>query len=81
MGVRTFNRAATSRRETATSPPAPSSQRNVFTRSKSQGQGPLYGQLSCALPFLFPSFFFPKTLSRCASFSMPPFGLGALVCP
>jgi len=37
MGSRTFNRAATSRRETATSPPALSSQRNVFTRSESQG--------------------------------------------
>jgi len=32
----------------ATSPPAPSSQCNVFTPSKSQGQGPLYGQLSYA---------------------------------
>jgi len=48
MGVRTFNHAATSRRETATNPPVLSSQRNVFTRSKSQGQGPLYGQLSYA---------------------------------
>jgi len=47
-GVRTPDRAAASRRETATNPPAPSSQRNIFTRSKSQGQGPLYGQLSCA---------------------------------
>jgi len=48
-GVRTFNHAATSRRETATSPPAPSSQCNVFTRSESQGQGPLCRQLSCAM--------------------------------
>jgi len=48
MRVQTFNRAATPRRETATSPPVRSSQRNVFTRSKSQGQGPSHGQLSCA---------------------------------
>jgi len=47
-GVRTLNRAAASRRETATDPPAPSSQRNVFTRSEFQGQGPLHGQLSYA---------------------------------
>jgi len=48
VGLRTPNRAATSRREAATNPPTPSSQRNVFTRSKSQGQGPSHGQLSCA---------------------------------
>jgi len=47
--VRTPNRATVSRRETATSPPAPSSQCNVFTRSESQGQGPSHGQLSCAM--------------------------------
>jgi len=48
MGSRTPNRATTSRRETATNPPVSSSQRNVFTRTKSQGQGPSHGQLSCA---------------------------------
>jgi len=47
-GVWTFDRAAAPRRETATSPPAPSSQCNVFTRSESQGQGPSHGQLSHA---------------------------------
>jgi len=48
MGLRIPNRATTSRRETATNPPVLSSQRNVFTRSKSQGQGPSHGQLGHA---------------------------------
>jgi len=48
MGSRTPNRATASRKETATNPPVSSSQRNVFTRSESQGQGPSHGQLSCA---------------------------------
>jgi len=48
VGSRAPDRATAPRREAVTSPPVSSSQRNVFTRPESQGQGPLCGQLSCA---------------------------------
>jgi len=48
MGSRAPDCATTPRRETATDPPVSSSQRNVSTRSESQGQGPSHGQLGCA---------------------------------
>jgi len=38
MGSRTLDRATAPRRETATSPPALSSQRNVFTQSRVRGR-------------------------------------------
>jgi len=47
-GVRTPDCATISKRGAATGPPVLPSQCNIFTRSESQGQGPLYGQLGCA---------------------------------